>query len=84
MSDKMKTSLGLAILASLAPIRVYSWFEALPAFNIDKDHITVSGFSSGASFATQVSLIKRFLLKLTQTEFQKVPLYSFMWRSVPW
>ena len=35
---------------------VYSQYEVLPEFNVDKDHITVSGFSSGASFATQVSV----------------------------
>ena len=58
MSDKMKISRIIAILAALAPTRVYSRFEALPEFNIDRDQITVSGFSSGASFATQVCLAR--------------------------
>ena len=68
MRDRMKIFLVLAILATFAPSNVGSRFEgidALPEFNIDKDHITVSGFSSGASFATQVSLAKDFPLKWT-------------------
>ena len=49
----METSvIFLAILAAFAP-EVFSQFEVLPEFNVEKDRITVSGFSSGASFATQ-------------------------------
>ena len=51
------SSFALAFLATMAPA-VYSQFEVLPEFNVDTERITVSGFSSGASFATQVKLME--------------------------